>query len=390
MTGISSRISVLQALGATGRVIDELLEYNENHFDQTAVAVAADDEPFVSTWEAYVREAERAGAYPCLLDKLMQLRFPIRRGISASSEYAAAIRRGEPPTGGEGLELKDPDNIRIELHQSAGGRIPLIVVTNRSDFVTLVQALARRNEPERIPSSMGACMISGYTNWDRVRRCRREWESTHPGDRWAAEFHHFAARKHLYQDRFIILSDGPYSGISAKEMGLPDDVWRSISLIIRREHECAHYFTRRLLGSMRNNLLDEIIADYMGIVEVCGRFRADWLLRFMGLASYPVYRDGGRFENYVGTLSDAAIAVLRDLVVRAAARLEQDDLLRVFSISTPAGKARVLRRLTSLTLEEMASSAFVPDEFAPAAPSPLALIISSKELGNPHCDHFLK
>jgi len=74
-------------------------------------------------------------------------------------------------------------------------------------------------------------------------------------------------------------------------MGMDESTWHSLSLIIRLSHECTHYFTRRLFGSMRNNLLDELIADYQGIVAANGgRYRADWFLRFVGLESFPDYR----------------------------------------------------------------------------------------------------
>ena len=36
-----------------------------------------------------------------------------------------------------------------------------------------------------------------------------------------------------------------------------------LSFVIRAEHECTHYVTHSLLGSMSNNVLDEIIADYL-------------------------------------------------------------------------------------------------------------------------------
>lgn len=68
-------------------------------------------------------------------------------------------------------------------------------------------------------------------------------------------------------------------------MNLSQAEWRRLSITIRLEHECTHYFTYRVLGSMRNNLLDELIADYQGIVSAIGKYRADWFLRFMGLES---------------------------------------------------------------------------------------------------------
>jgi hypothetical protein len=259
-----------------------------------------------------------------------------------------------------GLVMNAPDQLQLVLHPTLAGCIPLLITGDRADFVSLVQALTRRNEPEPIPDSMGAAMVAGYNNWDRVRRYRQAWEQKHQpgawaGD-WADEFKRLIPRKELYQDNFIILSDGPYSGVSAAEMGLTESEWRQASLTIRREHECAHFFTRRVFGSMRNNLLDELIADYMGLVAACGRFRADWFLRFMGLEAFPVYRQGGRLENYRGQppLSDQAFPVLQALVKSAAENLERFDTQHNREASQTAA---VLIALTDLTLEEIASAA---------------------------------
>ncbi len=347
--------SYLSSLGADSPVVQELLAYNENKFVHCAHSVALEDESFVAVWDEYRYEAESIGVFACLRERLLQLQFPIREGISATAAYTAATLRGAAPPDGCDLELTDSQGLQLEIHPTAAGRIPLIITSNRSDFVALVCALARKNEPSEIPSAMGACLISGYNNWDRVHRYRTLWRSTHRDGNWPAEFGLLAAKKHLYQDRFIILSDGPYSGVPATEMNLSDDEWRAISLIIRREHECAHYYTRRMLGSMQNNLLDEIIADYMGIIEVAGTFRADWFLRFMGLESMPDYRRGGRFENYIGGLSEAAIAILQRVVVHAAENLESHGPRYRCHSSLPAAKACVLRQLTSMTLVEMAS-----------------------------------
>ena len=65
---------------------------------------------------------------------------------------------------------------------------------------------------------------------------------------WAEEFKQLIHRKELYQDRFIILSDGFYSNIPASEIGLSESEWRRLSLTIRLEHECTHYFTRRIFN----------------------------------------------------------------------------------------------------------------------------------------------
>jgi len=106
---------------------------------------------------------------------------------------------------------------------------------------------------------------------------------------------------------------------------------------------------------MRNNLLDEVIADYCGIVAAIGRFRSDWFLRFLGLEDYPRYRQGGRLQNYRGKppLSSGAFLALQKLVKRVAENLEE------FSsrFGHPVGHSSPgspLLALSAFTLEELA------------------------------------
>jgi hypothetical protein len=179
--------------------------------------------------------------------------------------------------------------------------------------------------------------------------------------------------RELYQDRFVLLSSGPYSAVDAASLGLDEEEWRERSVALRLEHECTHYFTRRVWGSMRNSLHDELIADYQGIRAAEGRYRADWFLRFMGVEEAEGYREGGRLQNYRGdpALSDGAFRVLQSLVRGAAAGLEAMDALRPHGAVRPAAEtARVLGVLTALSLEELASpESAARMEFAPGEPA---------------------
>ncbi len=127
------------------------------------------------------------------------------------------------------MKLLSPAKLQLQLYPSPAGRIPIIVATRREDFVSLVRALAMKNEPVAIPGSMGSVTVAGYNDWSRIRRLREKWESEHPTGDWSIEFERIIPRKELYQDRFIILSDGPYSGVSAKDMGVMDKEWRRLS-----------------------------------------------------------------------------------------------------------------------------------------------------------------
>ena len=360
--------SVLAALGASPAEVAELLAYNENLFDLGALGPETrfplPDEPFVAFWREIAEEAQERGAFAVLRERLPQLRFPVRAGISETEPYRAATRRGvavDTLPEATGLEIGRPEAIEVVIHQSAAGRIPLLIARGRAEFVALIQCLARRNEPESIPDAQGALMVAGYNNWSRLGALRRRWEALAPAGRetatWGEELQRLQSRRDLYQDRFILLSDGPYSAVPAAALGLDEEEWRAMSLVIRRDHECAHYFTRRLFGSMRNNLLDELIADYAGLVAATGRFRADWFLLFVGLEDFPRYRAGARLDLYRGKppLSDGAFQILQALVKRAAENLERFDARRPPVPQNRDETAATLAALASLRLEDLAA-----------------------------------
>ncbi len=363
-----TRRAQLGGLDASPEERAEIAAYNENPFDleplTSEVRFPLPDEPFVPFWESLAAAARTRGAFAVLREHLPQLRFPVRPGISETEGYRAATRRGVPPEEipeATGLAVERPEAIELVIHESPAGRIPLLIARRRAEFVTLLQALTRRNEPEPVPAAQGALMVSGYNNWSRIRELRRRWEALPHPERetatWNQEFQRLQGQRELYQDRFILLSDGPYSAVPAADLGLEEGEWRAISLALRRDHECAHYLTRRLFGSMRNNLLDELIADYTGMVGAARRFRAAWFLRFVGLEGFPRFRPGGRLDLYRGKppLSDGAFRVLQALVKRAAENLERFDSGLPPGPRGPEETALLIAALASLRLEELAA-----------------------------------
>jgi hypothetical protein len=358
------RVRVLESCGAEPALIDELLAYGEQSCrrpaDAPPPAFPLPDDPQVETWLQYEREARGAGAIEALRRHLVQLRFPVRAGISEDDAYRQATRRGvfEASDGFEPPAFRAPDRVQLTIVPTMSGRLPIIVAGDRRDFETLVQALTARNEPEAVPASMGACLVKGLNNWSRIAEYRRRWESDHPDEDWSEEFKRLIPRKELYQDRFIILSTGAYSAMPAAAAGLDDAAWLDRSLVIRREHELTHYFVYRVFGVMRSHAFDEIVADFIGLSRAFGEYRDDLALRFLGLESFPAYRAGGRLENYRSDppLSDDALAVVRALAHRSVRGL------RTLSASWPrerwddlAGVAGLTFAISQLTLEELAS-----------------------------------
>ena len=347
--------------------VNELRVYNNNGFKRIGLDELPNlplaSEPFADTWAEYATEAENCGVWRSLQKRLVQLHFPIEPGISSSDPYRAATLKGKPieeiPEA-TGLQLKTPKSLRLILHPTQAGEIPLIVVPQRKDFVTLLCALVGKNEPLDIPDYLGAMMVSGLNNWDRIESLKHEWEKENPVDftglLWAAEFQRIIKKKELYQDRFIILSAIPYSGVSADEMELPEDEWLKLSLIIRQEHECTHYFTKRVLGSMQNRLMDELMADYIGIRAALGYFRADWFLRFMGLEKFSEYLPGSRIEHYCNdaNLSPGAFKGLQAITIKAAQNLEQIDKNCHKQLNSAKNRAILVILLAHCTLDKLA------------------------------------
>jgi len=362
-----SRREVLSACGAVEHLLEELLAYTARRIrdpGDTAPRYALVDEPHVETWLGYEEEAREIGAFAALQRRFAQLQFPIASGMSEDATYRAATRRGIfAPTGGAqaGLELLRPEAVELTVCETMAGRIPVIVAPERSDFVSLVRAFTGRSEPVDVPDSMGACMVSGLNNWHRIRAYRESWESAQarpPSEAmWSEEFRRLVPRKELYQDRFVMLSIGPYSAVAADDIGLEWAEWSDLSLVIRREHEFTHYFTLRMFGTMRNHLLDELIADFVGLVRATGSYKRELALRFLGLESHPEYRDGGRLQAYRGdpSLSDGAFAVLQEIAVRAAGNFQRTSDERPELLVDLNGLARLTHALAALSLEELAS-----------------------------------
>lgn len=381
---MARRREVLQMFGAHDSIVDEVLAYTDKAGGVEMgerVSFPLQDEAHLDAWTAYARDATEAGAFQALRRRLIQLRIPVRHGISEEDAYRDAVRKGAFEAAeayAPGLVLKQPSGLSLQICHTIAGRIPVLSVRDRDDFVALVQAFTDRHEPVPVPAAMGACIVKGLVNWDRVAAYRRAWEAGQrrseqssdgqPGDRgigeatgdaWASEFRRFAANKSLYQDMFVISSTGPYSAIRAADAGYSEDEWLERSIAIRHEHEVTHYFTFRLFGSFRSHLFDELIADFVGLVRGTGTYRAELALRCLGLETYPAYQGGGRVEVYRGTppLSDEAFKLVCRLVVESARHLEAVAHQEPGLASDMSRLAELTYALNGLTLEEIAAGA---------------------------------
>lgn len=359
---VARRTQVLADFGASGTVLEELLRYGQPQFGFSqlppALRFPLADEPSAPAWDEYAGDVAAAGDIRILADRLVQLSFPVRAGMSEESGYRAATRRGVAPGPAglaTGIELEFPQRCQLGVFTTWAGRIPVLMPHGRADFITLVRALTAKNEPVPVPPSMGACIVANYNNLARYNQLRAAWSRDNPNGTFSPSA--VAHLRPLYQDTFILLSDGDYSAVAGGDLNLDPSEWRQTSIVIRREHEFAHYWTRRVLGSMRNCVLDELIADYCGILAACGEFRPDWMLRFFGLEARERYRAGGRLENYLGepSLSEDAFTVLGRMVRAAVGHLAAFSRDWRETLASSQGTLYALLTLTRVSLEDLAS-----------------------------------
>ncbi len=165
---------------------------------------------------------------------------------------------------------------RLEMFASAAGTIPILYPASEADFEALLREIVYKGKVMPDTRNMGAQFVFGKTV------------------------------------RFIVLSSKPYSGIPASFFRLDDEEWREKSMVIRKHHECAHYYTKRFLGSSRNNLHDELIADFCGLYAAFGEYRAEWFMRFYD----------NRAAIYTKGLSDSAAEIVSAISLAASKGVE--------------------------------------------------------------------
>lgn len=221
-----------------------------------------------------------------------------------SQEYSAAEAINKYVCPKRKVNFCHPELLKIEIYPSFTGKIPILYVPDTDDFETLVTNVIYKGvHPEHL-SQTGASFAFGKST------------------------------------RFIILSSKPYSNIPASELGFGEDEWSRKSMVIRREHECTHYFTKLHFGISGNCLHDELMADFFGLYEAFGYYKAKHFLRFMGIIS----GSGGRLNFY---LSDngknekiyKAISMTAEL---CAANLEKWSETQIFQTMTRSQRTKHL------------------------------------------------
>ena len=243
------------------------------------------DMSFLETWEGIIDYANEAGAETAL-NELVCSKHPV--------------------------SFDHPEKVKIEIYDSFAGKLPVIYVPDAPDFEQLVTNVAHKGvRPDNL-SETGATFLAGKTT------------------------------------RFMILSSKPYSNVSAAELGVGEDDWQERSLLLRRGHECTHYFTKQRYGIAENLLHDELMADFIGIYEAFGYYRAEYFLRFMGI----IKGSGNRMVYYTGDLQDDMKSRLSELLKKAAAQLEAWSEEEPFRLLAKEDMIRIMCRAGLVGISE--------------------------------------
>ena len=123
---------------------------------------------------------------------------------------------------------------------------------------------------------------------------------------------------------------------SAEELELDKSIWAEKSVLIRRSHECTHFFTKQRYGVANNILHDELMADFIGLYDAFGFYKAEWFLKFMGI----IEGNGNRLIVYTKDLAPKVKEAVTVLISQAAYYLEKWSESEQFSKMTNSERIR--------------------------------------------------
>ena len=288
------------------------------------------EEADLSWWTEWIKDTPPSKHFEGIRYYLPQLWIKPQKEASKSETYKRLVLKGESYIESKQdaiLDLKDPAGFSIRLAEHPCGTLPVIEIEDRDDFLNVVRCLAYRCELNTIQPSVHAQAISGLIHWGLIRKVNN-----------------------LLRAKLIILHRSPYSSLPARLIpGNPtNEKWLELSEHWRLEHELTHLATKRLVGEMRLNLYDELIADALGMLKALKIFSADLFRVGLGLNIDATTEKNGRVHTYLRGLNPQdQLTVCKYALQRA---FELEDLIT--SRSIPHERIALLRYLIAHRLDQ--------------------------------------
>lgn len=215
--------------------------------------------------------------------------------------YKDIVLRGKDAPGRDLSYFMTNGKDSLEIVETPAGPVPVLTLYVRQDYERFLTIIANHCKPEVIPATQGASALNGIINWQKIRAHEAAWmkERSEAGDSspdWGEEFARFTSVRENYQDALIVLSAGPYSNVPGSRFGIAEDEWIRDSLIIRKYHECNHFYCRRKYRELIDAIWDEVVSDAIGIIAAFGKLDVEMEEAFLGISETGY--EGGRLENY--------------------------------------------------------------------------------------------
>ena len=281
-------------------------------------------------WRQWLLATAKGNQWQALRSELPQLLVTPQPLARLSDRYQRLVLRGESPQPKD-LEvaprLKDPKGFSITVANHPCGAMPVLTVSHHDDFVLIMRCLAHRCEHVPVQGTVHAQAIAGLIHWGLIRE--------------------LGAKERC---QILILHRAPYSSLCASSVpGSPSlDQWIKQSQIWRLEHELTHIACRKLVGEMRINLFDELLADAIGMKTALGHFQAELFRQGLGLNLDGTLQDDARAHIYVQQLDPNDQVAACQMVLARANELEY--LLDTKQL--PSNSIKLLKALTRSTLDQ--------------------------------------
>ncbi|WP_255442431.1 hypothetical protein [Synechococcus sp. PROS-7-1] len=255
-------------------------------------------------WRRWLETTPTSEVWNRLRLELPQLLLQPGTGVREGEAYRRLVLQGAEPLAedlNQAPVLKDPDGLTLEIAEHPTGAVPVLTLKDHDDFVLIVRCLAYRCEDKPVLTTVHAQAISGLIHWGLIRDLSAKTRC-----------------------QILLLHRAPYASIPAERSpGRPDqERWLNQSQQWRREHELAHIACTRLVGEMRINLYDELIADALGMLASLGTFDAELFRLALGLSADGTPHDQARAHVYVSQLQPNDRGAACQMVLERARELE--------------------------------------------------------------------
>ncbi len=214
--------------------------------------------------------------------------------------------------------ITTPEDELREVDTPAGP-VEVLFLKERADFETFLQIVGHKSSPNPIARTVGAITYRGLVDWGKVAAAKATYRAT-GGDDWPAEFARLAKQPGAFRSELIVISEGPYSNVSADETPYDEAEWLHVSREVRLHHECAHVVCRRLMPEDVLPVWDEVTADVTGLLCATGRYDAALAGRFLGVTAEGF--SDGRLSEYLDEAQPPRIDAIAAEVYGALEKIE--------------------------------------------------------------------